>query len=72
MKIPVWEQLTTDQADPWQVAPTYVFTTYDCVLISVAFVVLCPVGCLGVTGVVYGISDESVKASAIIQYAQYK
>ena len=49
--IPVWEQLATDQfatdqTDPWQVVPRQVFTRYDCLLISVAFVVLCHVGCL--------------------------
>ena len=49
-KIPVWEQLATDQADPWQVVPRQVFTLYDCLLISVAFVVLCHVDCLWVTG----------------------
>ena len=51
MKIPVWEQLATDQTDPWQVVTRMVFTPYDCLLISVAFVFLCRVGCLGVTGV---------------------
>ena len=35
-----------DQTDPWQVVPRQVFTP---LLISVAFVVLCRVGCLGVT-----------------------
>ena len=51
--IPVWEQLATDQTetDPWQVVPRQIFTPYDCLLISVAFIVLCRVGCLGVTGV---------------------
>ena len=44
---PVWEQLATDQFDPWQVVPRQVFTPYDCLLISVA----CCVGCLGVTNV---------------------
>ena len=38
MQIPVWEQLATDQTDPWQVVPKHVFTPYDCLLISVAFV----------------------------------
>ena len=33
-----------DQFDPWQVVPRQVFTPYDCLLISVAFVVLCHVG----------------------------
>ena len=41
-----------DQTDPWQVVPRQVFTPTDCLLISVGFVVLCRVGCLGVTGVV--------------------
>ena len=42
-----------DQIDPWQAVPRQVFTPYDCLLISVAFVVLCGVGCLWVTGVLY-------------------
>ena len=50
-KILVWEQLVTDQTDPWQVIPRQVFTPYYCLLISVAFVVLCRVGCLWVTDV---------------------
>ena len=49
--IPVWEQLATDQTDPWQFVPRQVFTPYDCLLISVAFVVLSRVGCLWGTGV---------------------
>ena len=40
-----------DQFDPWQVVPRQVFTRYDCLLISVAFVVLCRVDCLWVTSV---------------------
>ena len=40
-----------DQIDPWQIVPRQVFTPSDCLLISVAFVVLCGVGCHGVTGV---------------------
>ena len=52
--MPVWEQLATYQIDPWQVAPRQVFTPYDCLLISVAFVVFCRFGCLWVTGVLYG------------------
>ena len=41
---PVWEQHATDQSDPWLVvAPRQVFTPYDCLLISVMFVVLCNV-----------------------------
>ena len=51
VEIPVWEQLDTDQTDPWQIVPRHAFTPYDCLLISVAFVVLCRVGCLWVTGV---------------------
>ena len=31
--------------------PRHVFTPYDCLLISVAFVVICRVGCLWLTGV---------------------
>ena len=51
VQIPVWEQLATDQPDPWQVVPRQVFTSYDCLSISVAFVVLCRDCCLGVIGV---------------------
>ena len=51
MLIPVWEQLATDQFDPWQVVPRQVFTPYDCLLISEAFVVLYRVGCLWVPSV---------------------
>ena len=40
-----------DQTDPWQVVPRQVLTPYDCLLISVAFVVLYRVGCLWVPGV---------------------
>ena len=50
--IPVWEQLATDQTDPWQVVPKHAFTHYGRLLISVAFVFLCRVGCLWVTSVV--------------------
>ena len=50
VSIPVWEQLATDHFDPWQVVPRQVFTPYDCLLSSVAFVALCCVGCLWVTG----------------------
>ena len=42
-----------DQADPWQVVPRQVFTPYDCLLISVAFVVLCRGGYLWVTCVLF-------------------
>ena len=48
VKIPVWEQLATDKTDLWQFAPRQVFTPFNCLLISVAFVVLCPIGCLWV------------------------
>ena len=43
-----------DQTDLWQVVPRQVFTCtpYDCLLISVVFVVLCHVGCLMVTIVI--------------------
>ena len=40
-----------DQFGPWQVVPRQVFTPYDCLLISVVFVVLCQIG-LWVTGVI--------------------
>ena len=43
-----------DQTDPWQVVPRQVFTPYECLLISVVFVVLCCVGCLWLTGVLQG------------------
>ena len=41
-----------DQFDPWQVVPKRVFTPYCRRLISIAFVVVSRVGCLGVTSVV--------------------
>ena len=56
--IPVWEQFATDQTDPWQVVPRQVFTPFDCLLLSVAFVVLCRVGCLWVTGVLMKFISE--------------
>ena len=48
--MPVWEQLATDQIDPWQVVPRQVFTPYSRLLISTAFVVVSHVGCFVVTG----------------------
>ena len=42
-----------DQFDPWQVVPRQVFIPYSHLLISTAFVVVSPVGYLGVTGVIY-------------------
>ena len=45
----VWEQLATDQTDPWQVVPRHVFTAYYCLLIPVAFIVVGHIGCLEVT-----------------------
>ena len=42
---------TKDQFDPWQVVPRKLFTSYSCLLISTAFVVVSCVGCLGVSGV---------------------
>ena len=48
--MPVWEQLSTDRFDPWQVVPRQVFTPYSRLLISTAFVVVSHVGCPGVTG----------------------
>ena len=45
-----WEQLATDQFDPWQVIPGQVFTPYSCLLISTAFDFVSHVGCLGVIG----------------------
>ena len=41
-----------DQSDPWQAVPRLVFTHCDSLLISVAFIVLCRVGCLGVPSVI--------------------
>ena len=52
MQIPVWEHLVTDQTDQRQVVPRQVFTPYDCLLISVAFVFLFRVGCVWVTDVI--------------------
>ena len=49
--MPIWEQLATDQFDPWQIVPRQVFTSYSRLLISTAFVVVSHVGCLGVNGV---------------------
>ena len=43
VEIPVLEQLATDHTDSRQV-----FTPYDCLVLSVAFVVLCRVGCFWV------------------------
>ena len=40
-----------DKFDPCQVVPRQVFTPYPGLLISVAFVVVSHVGCLGVTSV---------------------
>ena len=51
MSIPVWEQVATDQTDPLHIVPRQVFTPFEYLLISVAFVVLCHIGCLWVTGV---------------------
>ena len=44
-----------DQFDPWQVLPRQVFTHYSHLLISTAFVVVSRIGCLGVSGVLYGL-----------------
>ena len=38
-----------DQVDPWQVVPRQIFTLYFHLLISIAFVIVNSVGCLGVT-----------------------
>ena len=53
-----WEQLATDQFDPWQVVPRQVFTPFSRLLISTAFVVASCVGCLVVTGVVIQILQK--------------
>ena len=39
-----------DQFDPWQVVPRQVFAPYSRLLISIVFVVVSRLGCLGVTG----------------------
>ena len=46
-----WEQLATEQFDPWQVGPRQVFTPHSHLSISCALVVVGRVDCLGVTGV---------------------
>ena len=40
-----------DQTDTWHFVPRQVYSPYYFSLISVAFVVLCRVGCLWITGV---------------------
>ena len=50
-----------DQTDPWQVVPTQVFIPYDCLLISIAFVVLCHAGRLRVTCVI----QRSIKVKTL-------
>ena len=50
-KLPVWEQLATDQFDPWQVVPRQVFIPSSCLFISTVLVVISPVGCLRIFGV---------------------
>ena len=55
MQISVWEQLATNQFDPWQVVTRQVIAPYDWLFILVAFVVLCRDCCLWVTGAVKGI-----------------
>ena len=57
-----------DRFDPWQVVPRQVFTPYDCSLISVAFVVLCRVGCLWVTGVKRTLSMFNVLRTVLKKY----
>ena len=49
----MWEQLATDQFDPWQDVPRQAFTPYSRLLISTAYVVISRVGCLGVTDSVH-------------------
>ena len=48
------EQFAMDQFDPWQVVPRQVFTLYSRLLISIMFVGVSHVGCLGITGVFQG------------------
>ena len=43
-----------DQTDPWQVVSRQIFNPYDCLMISEAFVVLCRVGCLWLSGMCNG------------------
>ena len=47
----VWEPLTTDQSDPWCVVLGWLLSPCFRLLILIAFVVLCSVSCLWVTGV---------------------
>ena len=51
--------------DPCQVVPRQVYTPCDCILTSVAFVVLCRVGCLWVTGVFVWVENFFVLAENI-------
>ena len=44
-------RISKNQTDPWQVVSRQMFIPRDYLLISVAFVVLCRVGCLWITGV---------------------
>ena len=57
-----------DQTDPWQVVSRQVFTPYDCLLISVAFVVLCRVGCLLVIDVYGAVSKSFVMQTCPLAY----
>ena len=66
------EQLATDQADPWQVVPRQIFTPFDCLLISVAFVVLCCVGCLWVTGVFLVSEQNEIQQDVAFIYCSQK
>ena len=47
----MWEQLATNQFDPWQVVPRQVLTPYYRLLISTVFIVVCHAGCLRATSV---------------------
>ena len=57
----VWEQLSTNQTDPWQVVPGQVFTPYSRLFISTAFVVVSRVSCLEVTDVKGRFAERSKK-----------
>ena len=43
--IPDWEQFSTDQTEPLPIAARQAFTPYDCLFITVAFVVFIRAGC---------------------------
>ena len=52
----------------WQVVPRQVFTPYDCLLTSAAFVVLSLIGCLWLSGVLLGVKFPKVALTEQIHY----